>query len=279
MQKTFEVDGPVELDIRVAAGEIVVDPTLHDRVEVDLEGHDEESRRLVEQARVELREGARPEVLVDVPQRRSWGISISFGRQGVSCRVRCPVDSPLDVRTKSADVEARGRVGSLKVTTASGDVAVDHVTGDVDVKSASGDVSVRTVGGNTSVQTASGDVEIEVAHGPVSVQSASGDVRIDEAYDDVKATTVSGDVHHGAVMTGRVTAQSVSGDISIGVRRGSTAFLDCSTLSGDTQSDLEATGDAPDGEGPLVEIRAKSVSGDIHVTRAAAPADPQEVHT
>jgi DUF4097 and DUF4098 domain-containing protein YvlB len=181
------------------------------------------------------------------------------------------------VRTKSADVDIRDRVAALNVQTASGDVRAADVTGGVNVRSASGDVSIRTVGSGLNVQTASGDVEVDVARGPANVQTASGDISIREAYDNVNATTVSGDQDHGAVMTGHVSAQSVSGDLTIGVRRGSTVFLDCNTLSGDTHSDLELTGDTPAGDGPLVEVHAKSVSGDIHITRAAAPADPQEV--
>jgi hypothetical protein len=96
----------------------------------------------------------------------------------------------------------------------------------------------------------------------------------------VNATAGSGDLSLGAVMTGEVHAQAVSGDVSIGVRRGSRVFLDCNTLSGDTSSELELTTDAPAGDGPLVEIRAKTVSGDIRITRAAALVndDAQEVH-
>jgi DUF4097 and DUF4098 domain-containing protein YvlB len=122
-----------------------------------------------------------------------------------------------------------------------------------------------------SVQTASGDVQVDSVRGPVSIATASGDVRIDEAYDDVSANTVSGDQDHGAVMTGVLAAHSVSGDVHIGVRRGSRVFLDCNTVSGDTSSELELTSDAPAGAGPLVEIKAKTVSGDIRITRAAAP--------
>jgi DUF4097 and DUF4098 domain-containing protein YvlB len=108
----------------------------------------------------------------------------------------------------------------------------------------------------------------------------SGDVSIGEAYDNVSANTVSGDQEHGAVMRGNVSAHSVSGDVTIGVRRGSKVYLDCNTVSGDTSSELELTTDAPAGDGPLVEIRAKTVSGDIRITRAAAPSatHAQEVH-
>ena len=287
MQKTFEVSGPIELDLRLASGEIEIDPSLDGRVEISLEAHDDDSQRLIDEARVELQDHAeRQRVIVDVPNRRGGGFSFGlvFGRSGITCRVRCPEASLVSVKSKSADVLARGTIGGLSVQTASGDVEVDRVLGDVSVKSASGDIEAREIGDGTSIQTASGDVHIEVARGSVTIATASGDVRIGEAYDDVSANTVSGDPDHGAVMTGTVAAHSVSGDVRIGVRRGSRVYLDCNTVSGDTSSDLELTPDAATGDGPLVEIRAKTVSGDIRITRALArtteaPSEPdQEVH-
>jgi DUF4097 and DUF4098 domain-containing protein YvlB len=280
MHKEFDVTGPVELDIRLASGEIEVDPTLDGRVEVDLTAHDEESQRLVDTARIELQERhGRPEIVVDVPQRKSgFGFSLSFGRSGITCRIRCPHESGLAVRTKSADILARGTLGGLNVATASGDVEVDCVSGGVTVKSASSDFSARDVGA-VNIQTASGDIDIDVARGPVNVATASGDVTINAAYDNVNANTVSGDQDHGAVMRGTVALSSVSGDVSVGVRRGSSVFLDCNTVSGDTTSELELTTEPAANDGPHVEIRAKTVSGDIRITRALAPADTQEVHT
>jgi hypothetical protein len=278
MQKSFEVQGPVELDVRLASGDIEVDPTADGRVEVSLIAHDEESQRLVDEARIELSpHGRRPTVVVDVPQKKGFSFTI-FGRNGIECRIRCPHDSGLAVRTKSADVLARGTIGGLNVTTASGDVQADRVSGGVSVKGASSDFSAYEIGGGVSIQTASGDVDIQVARGPVNVTSVSGDISIGEAYDNVNANSVSGDQDHGAVMQGVVSAHAVSGDVSIAVRRGSQAFLDCTTVSGDTSSELEMTGETPAGDGPFVEIRAKTVSGDIRITRAPAPSANQEVH-
>lgn len=279
MQKSFEVSGPVELDIRLASGTIEVDPMLDGRVEVELTASDEESQRLIDETRVELSERhGRPSVLVDVPQKRGFSFGLSFGRGGITCRVRCPQESGVQVRGKSADVLIRGTVGGLNVATASGDIEADRVTGGVNVKSASGDVTVRDAGDAVSVQTASGDIELEVVHGPVNVATASGDVTIGEAYDNVSANTVSGDQRHGAVMRGNVSAQSVSGDVDVAVRRGSQVYLDCSTVSGDTHSDLDVSSDAPSGgDGPKLDLRARTVSGDITIRRAPAPvADSQE---
>ncbi|HEX6761362.1 MAG TPA: DUF4097 family beta strand repeat-containing protein [Gaiellaceae bacterium] len=279
MHKQFEVTGPVEVDIRLASGEVEVDPTLDGHVEVELVGHDDESRALVEASTVELREHGTQKLVVDVPQRRSgFGFGSLFGRDGVGCRVRCPAGSTLTARTRSADVIVHGMLGGANVATASGDVGLERVEGGATVKTASGDVAAREVTGGLSVQSASGDVSVATARGPVTMTTASGDVELGEAYDDVSVNTVSGDQRHRAVMRGTVGAHSVSGDVEIGVRKGSRAWLDCNTVSGDTSSELELSPDVPEGDGPLVEIRAKTVSGDIKITRAPAPAETMEVH-
>jgi DUF4097 and DUF4098 domain-containing protein YvlB len=277
MQKTFEVQGTTEVEIRLNAGDIDVDATLDGSVTVELLAHDEEAQQLVDEARVE-QQGSR--VLVDVPQKRG-GFSFGnlFGRQGITCRVRCPEGSLLSVRSRSADVAVRGSIGGMNIATASGDVNADRVLGGVNVKSASGDVQVGAVRDGVNVQTASGDVSLGTVRGSINVNTASGDVTVDEADQNVNVNTVSGDQQHGAVMRGNVSAHSVSGDIQIGVRRGSKVYLDCTTVSGDTSSELEVSPDAPATDGPLVEIRAKTVSGDIRITRAPAlNHEHQEVH-
>ena len=246
MEQSFDVSSPAELDVRLASGEIEIQAIEGaTRVDVELIAHDEESQQHVDAARIELHDNhGRPQVIVDVPQRRgSFSLGSFFGRQGITCRLRAPEHSRLSVRSKSADVRARGTLGAA------------------------------------NIQTASGDVSLDVVRGPVNAATASGDLRIGAAWDNVNANTVSGDQEHGAVLRGTVAAHSVSGDIHIGVRRGSKVFLDCNTVSGDTRSELELTTEAPSGDGPLVEIRAKTVSGDIAITRAPAPADnAQEVH-
>jgi hypothetical protein len=283
MQKSFEIDGPAQVDVRLASGEIRIDPTLEGRIEVELVAHDEESQRLVDEARIELHDH---HLIVDVPQKRGgFTFGFVFGRSGITCRIRCPHESGVSARTKSADVQCFGAIGGLDVQTASGDVDVARVSGGINVKAASGDISVREAGGGVTAQTASGDVELGIVRGAVNVATASGDVTIEEAYDSVSANTVSGDQDHLAVMTGNVSAHSVSGDVTVGVRRGSRVWLDCNTVSGDTTSELDLSTEVPPGDAPLVEIRAKTVSGDITIRRAPALDAPpahtngtQEVH-
>jgi hypothetical protein len=282
MQKSFDTAGPVQLDIRLTAGEITIDPTLEGRAEVELIAHDEESQRLVDDARIELHDRT---LVIDVPHKRSgFNFGLVFGGSGITCRVRCPHDSGVAAKTRSADIDCYGTIGGLNVQTASGDVDAARVSGGVNVRSASGDVTIRELGAGVNIQTASGDVELGIVRGPANVATASGDLSIEEAYDNVNANTVSGDQEHLAVLRGNVSAHSVSGDVTIGVRRGSRVWLDCNTVSGDTSSELELSTDVPQGDGPLLEVRAKTVSGDIRITRAPAldvpPAEngAQEVH-
>src|SRR6476646_9289586 len=143
MHKAFDVHGPAEIDIRLASGEIVVDPTLDGRIEVELTAHDDESQRLVDDAQVELNGR---HLVIDVPNKRGgFSFSLGFSRQGISCRIRCPKSSGLSARSKSADVVARGTLGGLNVSTASGDVEAGLVEGGVNIKTASGDTRIREV--------------------------------------------------------------------------------------------------------------------------------------
>ena len=80
--------------------------------------------------------------------------------------------------------------------------------------------------------------------------------------------TASGDQEVGSVSEGQITLQSASGDIEVGVKKGSKLFIDARSMSGETSSDLEVGEAPPEGEGPLVELRATAMSGDIRIRRA-----------
>ena len=67
-----------------------------------------------------------------------------------------------------------------------------------------------------------------------------------------------------ALCAGDLKVQSVSGDVDIGVGPGLALWLDVSSVSGSTSSDLEL-GEKPGEGGIPVELRVRTVSGDIRV--------------
>jgi hypothetical protein len=269
--ETYTTPGPVRLDLEVPIGRIEIETVEGEETHVELEAVGDRSvREFEENARIEsFKRGQRDEVVVEVPMRT--GFWISFERPDLRLRVTCPPGAELDIRTKSADVEARGQYSSADVKTASGDVYVQEASGDVTMKSASGDVRVETVGGRLEMNSASGDLKVDSVAGEANVQLVSGDLYIREAGDSVRANTVSGDQRLETVSKGRLELRAISGDIGVGIRRGSRLYVDANTLSGSTSSDVELA-DAPqqeaDGDAPLVELFAKTVSGDVRIERS-----------
>jgi DUF4097 and DUF4098 domain-containing protein YvlB len=212
--------------------------------------------------------GDRHEIVIDVPKHKRGLLDVLGRGPEVGVRVRCPHGGDLRVRTSSADVETEGRLGSVDASTASGDLSFDSVDRKLSASTASGDVSVRDLGGSGSIKTASGDAEVAVARGPLTVNSASGDLEVGEAHESLSAATVSGDQVIGAVHGGEVKLQAVSGDIRVGVASGLRVWIDASSVSGSMRSELDADDGPAEGDGPVVELRARTVSGDVQILRA-----------
>jgi hypothetical protein len=265
---TFETPGALQLDLELPAGELELEAAETATTEVVLEPIDDDdaTRAVIERSRVELRpRGEGHELVVEVPAERGFGIRV--GRTArVRLRVRCPEGAAVKVRTRSADVEARGRFGPTDVKTFSGDIALASVEGDAWLNSTSGDVQVASVTGGLELKTVSGDAQVGSVGGELKVDAVSGDVRVDGAAGSVTSKTVSGD-QRLTVAEGKVALVSVSGDLEARVRPGSRVFVDANAVSGEVSSELELSGTAANGTGPLVEIRARSVSGDIRINR------------
>jgi hypothetical protein len=270
----FDTPGKTRLRVKNAAGLISVDPSESGRTTVELEAlrNDDATREAIERATVELNGN---EVTVEIGVGgKGFGVGpawITFGRTpSVGVRIRCPEDTDLDCATASADVAATGRLGKVELKTASGDIAVEQVTG-LRVQSASGDVRAATVDGEARVQTVSGDVRLGTVTGPVSATLVSGDFAIEDAHTDLSAKTVSGDQRIDAIREGQISVQSVSGDVRVGVRRGTRLRIDANSTSGDVSSELDVKDTPSEGSsGTEARLAAKTVSGDIEITRAAA---------
>lgn len=170
-----------------------------------------------------------------------WGSTPSYG-----VRIVAPRNSGLRTQTRSADVTVTGVADRLDVRSASGDVVADVVRRASLVQTASGDIRLSTLGADAEVRTASGNVVVERVAGSISVHSTSGDVRIEEPAGDVFVRSVSGDVRILDAVDGSVQATAVSGDVEVGVHRGSLAKINLSTVSGSTVNDFEVVDDPAD---------------------------------
>jgi DUF4097 and DUF4098 domain-containing protein YvlB len=196
----------------------------------------------------------------------------SFRRKkGLDLTIKVPAGSSCAAKTTSADVSCVGDISALAVQTASGDVVAAAVSGDVTVQCASGDVLLDKAGGNLTVHTASGDLRARQVDGEARINSASGDVAIGSCSGSVSAHTASGDINLGGVAAGRVQLNSSSGDMEVAVVPGIGVYLDLASTSGSIRSELDE--DDGDAAGAAVEIKCRTLSGDIRIRKAQVGAD------
>jgi DUF4097 and DUF4098 domain-containing protein YvlB len=248
--ETFHTPGQVRLQIEIPSGDVDVNTRAVQETSAELTASGPDAQELEREARIDVRpRGEGYEVVVEAP-RRGLGL-FSFRERSYDVRITAPFGADVNADLASADFQGRGRYGDVDIDAASGDVELEHVAGDASVDTASGDVLIRRVGS-------------------AKVNSASGDVRIDESAGGSEVNTASGDIELRRVSAGAVKVNSASGDIAVGIAQGSRLWVEAQSLSGETSSELELESGAPveTDEGPLVELRAVTISGDIAVRRA-----------
>ena len=183
-----------------------------------------------------------------------------------------PIGTRIDGATGSAELEVRGALGSLAFRTGSGDVAFDEISGDVQIVCASGDVSGDAIGGHLSYKGASGDLDIgSIARRRADPQRVGRP--LDRRLDGTTTITIgSGDIELREVGAGSVKVRAISGDVQIGVREGMGIWMDVSSTRGDVHSGLDAAPRSePTDAGPQLELIVNTVSGDVDISRVAAP--------
>jgi DUF4097 and DUF4098 domain-containing protein YvlB len=231
--ETFETERAPRLRISLASGRVRLETSDSSQVVVEVEGpHEDEA--LVEQRG--------NEIVVDVRKK-------IFGSGDHQIAIKAPHGVSVDASIASADIDGLGRFGTLKVNSASGDVSFQEVDA-IEINTASGDVEIARVSGEGRVRSASGDVELRELEGNLRVQTASGDL------------------HLRSISQGKVSLQSASGDVEIGIAQGSTVWMDVSSMSGDTSCELDPRDEPPADDRPLVEVKARTMSGDVTIKRA-----------
>lgn len=113
--------------------------------------------------------------------------------------LQVPLRAELEIDTVSADIDVHGMASrEMSLDSVSGDIAANGAPGSAEVESVSGDITLTFNSGNVDVSTVSGDVVLSGRlNGKVSLESVAGDVRVDskgEKLSSFRAGTVSGDI-------------------------------------------------------------------------------------
>ena len=189
---------------------------------------------------------------------------------GAAIRVEVPDGQmkEIELNSRSGDIECTCAMArKMTVRTTSGEVSLDPVTEKTAesllVSTVSGDADIRGSALDAEISSMSGDVTADGVFENLRIKSTSGDTKFTGSVIDVTASSISGDTELTVENTSlkHAEAKSTSGDVDISLPAGLTSVhAECSTVSGDC---LSRVSDA--GAGAAVQIRAKSVSGDVTV--------------
>ncbi|MFI6597474.1 DUF4097 family beta strand repeat-containing protein [Nonomuraea sp. NPDC050536] len=281
---TFDTPEPITAVIELATGNVRV--SASDRADTVVQVHpsdptDSTDVEAAENTRIDFAAGR---LVVKGPQHKTWSWTswMSWGGS-IEVHVELPSGSRVEA-TGTGEFRSDGRLGEARLTSTMGDIWLQE-TGKLQLKTSHGNISVTRCGGHTDVTTSNGEIDIreiegtavvKTANGNITLGRITGDARLNTAYGEITvdsaqagvgAKTAAGNVRIREVVRGSVLLETGYGNLDLGVRRGTAAWLDVSSQYGDVQvalDEAEGPGDLSD----TVEVRARTSYGDIVIHRA-----------
>ncbi|MFJ3513796.1 DUF4097 family beta strand repeat-containing protein [Streptomyces sp. NPDC090131] len=277
---SYETDGPITAIIHVEVGVAQISAT--DRTDTVVEIHprtagDKDDIRAAEETKVDLNDGtlsirtpkarglfsARGAVTVDVALPQGSRLVGTLEMGDFSCKGTL---GECEVRTSAGDIRL-DQAGAVRLKTQHGDVQLDTAAGDADITTGSGEVRVRMVGGNAEIKNSNGNTWLEDVVGDLRLRVANGSITVGRAQGSVSSKSSNGDVRIEEVARGTVALQTKAGDLEVGIRQGTAAWLDINSQAGVVYSALgSAEGPAEGAE--TVKVHARTSLGDITIQRA-----------
>jgi hypothetical protein len=275
-EKTFQVNGPVDLDVQTRSGDVIVRGGASGSVSI--------------RAKIYVGEhwlfGNRHTDVSDIEQHppiRQDGNSIHIENVNVrdisiDYEITVPVDATVHTQSGSGNQTIESTHGNADVRTGSGDVKLSRITGEIHVQTGSGDVRALEIAGSVRGSTGSGDVEVhEIASGDIDMHTGSGNISVRGVQGALRAEAGSGDITAEGMQTNAWQIRTGSGNVHVRLPANAAFDADISTSSGTldvgapvtmtVQGRVEETrkhiAGKVRGGGPLLSLRTGS--GDIHI--------------
>jgi len=278
----FATPEPISVTIEQGVGDARIIASQRSDTVIEVRPRDDSKAsdiRAAEQTRVEYSNGR---LLIKRPKQRGFGRTTT-----VDVTVELPVGSKVQGDSGLGDFGCEGRLGECRLKTAMGNIRLEHTgvlhlktsygnitvdrgAGDADVTTGSGEVRIGQIDGAAVIKNSNGDTTVGEVTGDLRVKAANGRISIDRAHASVVAKTANGAIRIGEVIHGAIELQTAAGELEVGIREGTTAWLDVSSQYGRVRSSLDETS-SPEPSEATVEVRARTSIGDITIHRSNQP--------
>ena len=216
-QRTLEVRGLVDLDVRTGSGSIVVRTGPSDTVQIigriraqdTWFGMDAEERVRRLEARPPIEQNGNTIRIGRIADRDLRNnISISYA-------ILAPAETRLGSQTGSGHLVVEGIHGPVSAATGSGNLTIASIGDQVGATTGSGDVLLARIAGSVKTTSGSGDIRALEISGGLNARTGSGDVQASmNAPGDAAITTGSGDIAVSGIRGG-FRSRAGSGDVTI----------------------------------------------------------------
>jgi len=239
-EKTYQVSGPVDLQVLTRSGDVTVRSGAAGTVTV--------------RGRIHVGDrwfgGDRQSAVSDIEknppiQQTGNSIHIDYINEhdiAVDYEITTPPDTTVTTHSGSGDQRVEGLRAPLKLESGSGDMELEEITGQVQAHTGSGNVVARDISGPFSAEAGSGDIRLdEKSKGDVYIRTGSGNVELRGVDGMLDAHSGSGDVTIEGRNSGRWEIRTSSGNVELNLPQGSGFDLDASAGSGSVVVDRPVT--------------------------------------
>jgi hypothetical protein len=275
-EKTFQVSGPVNLEVQTHSGDIIVRSgpvgVVSIRGRIFVGDHWLAGNRHAEVAEIEQNPPLRQDGNnVHIDYVNVHDISVDY-------EITVPADATVRTHSGSGDQTIEGIHGNADLQSGSGDMRLSRLTGEIRVQTGSGNVQAREIAGPVRGGAGSGDIEVEeTAAGDIDLHTGSGNITVHGIQGAFRAEAGSGDIIAEGTQTGAWEIRTGSGNVHVRLPANAAFDADLSTSSGtlDVEAPVTMTvqGRVQErrksivgkvrGGGPLLTLRTGS--GDIHI--------------
>jgi len=275
-EKTFQVSGPVDLEVQTRSGNITVRSgpagSVAIRGKIFVGDRWLAGNRHAEVAEIEQHPPLRQDgnsIRIDYVNARD--ISVDY-------EITVPAETAVRAHTGSGDQTIEGVHGNADLQSGSGDMRLSRLTGEIRVQTGSGDVRAREIAGPVRGGAGSGNLEVEeTGAGDIDLHTGSGNIAVRGIQGAFRGEAGSGDVTAEGTQMGAWEVRTGSGTIRVRLPASAAFDANLSTSSGTLDIDAPITmtvqGRVQEshkqivgkvrGGGPLLTLHTGS--GDIHI--------------